>query len=140
MFHLNPFLPAFTDQHTRKAPHIFLKGVLQRRLDALAECGNTILGDFKYLIEGEQLNFNKVARFYSAMCKDILEERKRMGGDWEVVYAAPTRALRDHIRKELDYDVTFVVLNMNRKDQITRIKETHGFPKSSYEKYELPKV
>jgi gluconate kinase len=135
MFHLNPYVLAFADHHTRKAPKNFLKGVSQRRIDAVAECGNAITGEFKYLLEGEQFDFNKVATFYSAMCKDILKEKKRMRGDWVVVHAVPTRELRDHIRKELDDDVTFLVLNMSRKDQVTRIKERQGFRESSMEMF-----
>ena len=105
------------------------------RIDAVAECGNAISGEFKYMLEGEQFDFNKVARFYSEMCKDILKERKRMGGDFVIAHAVPTRALRDHIRKELDCDITFVVKNMSRKDQLTRIKGKQGFQKSLTEMF-----
>ena len=49
-----------------------------------------------------------------------------MGGDWAIVHAVPTRALRDHLRKELGPDLVFVVLNMSKEDQDKRVRGRHG--------------
>lgn len=35
---------------------------------------------------------------YAEMCKDILRERKRMGGDWAIATALIDRQIRDYIR------------------------------------------
>lgn len=62
----------------------------------------------------------------SAMCKDIAKERRRIGGDWAVAQAVPTREMREFIKKELGPDLIFVVLNMTKKEQLERIKARHG--------------
>merc|ERR1712018_245499 len=60
------------------------------------------------------------------MGEDIAKEQKRIGGDWVVAQAVPTRKLRDHIRKQLGPNLIFIVLHMTKEDQIARLKERHG--------------
>ena len=78
------------------------------------------------MIRGENYRIESVENFYSGLCKDIKKERNRIGGDWVVTQAVPFRAFRHHIRKELDRDVIFVVLNMSKEDQMVRLMKRHG--------------
>ena len=87
------------------------------------------------MLEGNKFDFHIVATFYSAMCRDILNEKKRIGGDFVVAHAVPTVALRDHIRAEVGSDIIFVVLNMEKEDQMARIKERQGFGESLIEMF-----
>ena len=60
------------------------------------------------------------------MCKDIMAERKRVGGNWAIAQAVPTRELRDVIRKELGPQLEFVILSLTQDAQKERIKKRHG--------------
>ena len=56
------------------------------------------------------------------MCDNILEERNRVGGDWVVAQAVPSRKLRDLIRSKLGADLVFVVLNLDKDLQQERLR------------------
>jgi len=123
MNHLNPYVPTDVDEPTLAMfTQKFLKGVSQERLDVVAEG----VIDFMGMIDGKEYNFEKLCQFYSAMSKDIDTEQKRIGGDWAVAHAVPTRKFRDHIRKQLGSNLIFVVLHMSKEDQVERIKGRHG--------------
>jgi len=126
MNHVNPFIPPEAEEPSMaqmgQFPLIPLKGVPQDRIDAATDC----MKDFMQLLEGKQYDTKKVEKFYSFMCQDIAAQRRRIGGDWVVAHAVPTRAIRDHIRAGLGPDLIFVVLNMTHEDQLKRVKARHG--------------
>lgn len=123
MSHVNPYIPPDAEEPSLATlKQKFLTGVPQDRIDDVADC----LCEFKAMMEGNEFNSKNLCRFYSALCKDIARERKRIGGDWVIAHAVPTREFRDHFRAELGPDLIFVVLNMTREDQAARIKERHG--------------
>ena len=72
------------------------------------------------------INYKTAENYYTSMCKDIAAEKRRMGGDFVVAHAVPTRAFRDHIREQLGPDLIFVVLNMEKEDARKRIMARHG--------------
>ena len=123
MGHMNPYVP--TDV---KEPSIamcaqkFLKGVPQHRLDTVASG----MPEFMGLLDGKEYDFEKLCKLYSLMSEDIAKEQRRIGGDWAVAHAVPTRKFRDHIRKQLGTNLIFIVLHMTKEDQIARIKGRHG--------------
>ena len=121
--HVNPYIPPDVEEPSlatsKQKP---LAGVPQDRLDAV----NNGIKDFMAMIRGEDYQKESVLNFYSGLCRDIKKERKRLGGNWAVAQAVPFRSQRDHIKKELDHDVIFVVLNMSKEDQMQRIKQRHG--------------
>ena len=54
---------------------------------------------------------------------------ERVGGDWVVAQAVPSRKLRDLIKSKLGPDLQFVVLNLDKDHQEDRLKpreETFG--------------
>lgn len=126
--HVNPYLPPDVEEPTlavsKQKP---LCGVPQDRIDSV----NNGIKDFMAMIRGEEYKRESVEKFYSGMCNDIKKERRRLGGDWAVAEAVPSRAFREHIRKELDNDVIFVVLHMSREDQMKRVAKRHGDEQSS---------
>ena len=63
--------------------------------------------------------------FYKEMAQYVKNERNRIGGDWAVAQAVPTRALRDEIKKILP-DVTFVTLTIKEDALQKRIENRHG--------------
>lgn len=82
----------------------------------------------EFLVNQEKLSANVTSdrsptdRYYTLMAKDILKERKRVGGDWVVVFAMAKRVDRDVIRKVLGNDLTFVVLDIPLELVIERLK------------------
>jgi len=121
--HLNPYVPKDATEPTLSAmAQNFLKGVSQERLDACASAEQ----DFEDLMQGKNCHQKKLFDLYTIMANDIAKERKRMGGDWAVAQAVPTRVLRDHIRTKLGPDLLFVVLHMTKEDQEKWIRARHG--------------
>ena len=59
------------------------------------------------------------------MAQYVKDERNRIGGDWAVAQAVPTRALRDEIKKILP-DVTFVTLTLKEDVLRKRLEARHG--------------
>ena len=63
---------------------------------------------------------HKLEIFYS---ENILQERKRIGGDWLVAQAFPTMKLRDLIKSKLGPNLQFVVLNLDKDHQEERLMQ-----------------
>ena len=122
--HVNPYIPPDVEEPSTEgfATQKFLKGLSQERIDAAVSSES----EFDALTKGESTETKNLCKMYSEMAKDIAKERKRLGGDWAVTQAVPTRKLRDHIRAELGPDLIFVVLHMTKEDQEARIKARHG--------------
>ena len=123
MNHLNPYVPTDVEEPTLATfTQKHLTGVPQERIDIAAQ--GTL--NFMALIDGKEHDFESICKFYSLMAKDIDTEQKRIGGDWAVAHAVPTRKFRDHIRKVLGPNLIFIVLHMTKEDQVARIKQRHG--------------
>merc|ERR1712018_565734 len=130
MNHLNPYVPTDVDEPTlAMMSQNFLSGVPQERIDIVADGYN----NFMAMGDGQEYNYEKLSKFYSAMAENVAAEQKRIGGDFVVAQAVPTRALRDHIRTKLGSNLIFVVLHMSREDQFNRIKARHGDEKNMLE-------
>jgi len=120
---LNPYLPPdFEEPMDGFFKQNFLKEVSQERIDGLAYAHD----DFMALLNGKDYNLEPIKNFYSEMCKDILKERNRLGGDWAVVHAIPKKELRDHCKELLGSDLIFIVLNMSKEDQLERVVKRGG--------------
>jgi len=122
--HVNPYIPPDVEGEisyatTKQKP---LKGVPQERIDAVSNA----MKDFMKMIQGEEYDPKIIEKYYTELCKDIKNEKNRLGGDWVVAQAVMTRSLRDHIKEELGPDLTFVVLNMTMDDQKKRLLSRQG--------------
>ena len=123
MNHMNPYVSTNSDEPSlAMMSQKFLKGIPQDRIDCVAAG----LGPFMDFIEGREYDLDNVCNFYGAMCKDIANEQKRIGGDFAIAQAVPTRKIRDFIRTKLGENLIFMVLHMSREDQMARIKGRHG--------------
>ena len=59
------------------------------------------------------------------ICKNILRQKQRLGGNFAVAQATPTKFQRDIIRKYLGPSVIFVVLSLSGECQEKRLKARH---------------
>ena len=75
------------------------------------------------LLKGDLTEQEKVFPFFKAMSKDIATEKRKIGGDWAVAFAVPTRKMRDVIKEECN--ATFVVLTVSKETQQNRISRRH---------------
>ena len=73
-----------------------------------------------------ELDENPGMRFVKYMADMIGYERKRIGGDWVVAQAVPTRNLRDVIRKSLGKDLIFIILSPKKETTLERLTKRHG--------------
>jgi len=85
------------------------------------------------VIEGKETNKEILESYYKAQCDDILQERKRIGGDWAIAAVTLTREVRDLVRANLGTDLLFVILSMNMEDVRKRVKERHHGDDSAVE-------
>ena len=69
--------------------------------------------------------FEKGLAMYKAMSNYVKAEKSRIGGDWVVAQAVPSRALRDEIRKLLP-NVIFITLTIDEEALKTRLEIRHG--------------
>ena len=58
------------------------------------------------------------------MAQDILSEKAKIGGDWVVTDAIPTRKIRDVVKKECN--ATFIVLIVSEDVQKKRLEKRHA--------------
>ena len=79
---------------------------------------------FAEMAEGNLANEELTYPFFKIMAQDIASEKKRIGGDWVVTMALPTRKMRDVIKEECD--AIFVIMIINEEVQAQRIKERHS--------------
>ena len=61
-------------------------------------------------------------------CKHILAQKKRLGGDFAVARATPTRYYRTLLRKVLGPDLVFIVLNLDSECGEARLRARHPRP------------
>jgi len=117
MFGLNPYVgaaPKGLTQFGTKA----LSGIPRERTEV---CRGT-LGGYRKLLKGEKVDDKIWEDFYELLCKDILRERKKLGGNWVVTQAVYSRTARDIIRRKMGADLILVVLETEEEDlQIERL-------------------
>ena len=120
---VNPYIPPNTNEPISSVgKQTRLKGIPQERLDVLARYSMA----FKSMCNGQDFDMSCLEAGYDEMCKDIIRERARIGGDWVIAHSAKTKSLRDYIRTKLGPDLTFVALDMNKELQKRRLEHRHG--------------
>ena len=126
--HVNPYIPPDVEEPSlatiKQKPLI---GVPQERIDAVTYGLNDLIAMFK----GEKYDKSKLEVYYTELCKNIKAEKNRIGGDWVVAHAVPSRGFRDFVKKQLGPRSIFIVLNMSREDVKQRLDNRHGNEQAS---------
>ena len=118
---VDPFIPLDVDEPghaTSKQKRI--RGFSKE--DLLSFSGLEKLGE--NLLKGDLTEQECVFPFFKAMSKDIATEKRKIGGDWVVAFAAPTRKIRDVIKEECN--AIFVVLTVSEETQKQRVSGRHA--------------
>jgi len=72
-----------------------------------------------------------LSELYIHQSLDVARERKRLGGDFVVAGVAPSRKLRDLIRKNIGEDIVIIVLEMDREMRMDRLRKRHDAEKGT---------
>ena len=123
LLHTNPYVPldavSSAGAFFKQPP---LKGIDRKRVDGCIQ-GDNFYANLAKGIDEEA--HQRASAFYQVMAQYVKDERQRIGGDWAVAQAVPTRALRDEIKKILP-DVTFVTLTLKEDVLRKRLEARHG--------------
>ena len=118
----NPYVPISVDEPsiaTANQPSV--KGLSKEVISTFSALGKFYLEDLpKGDISDQELAFP----YFIALSQDIASEKAKIGGNWAVAFAAPTRKIRDVIKKECQ--ATFVVLTVSQETQEQRVKGRHS--------------
>ena len=84
-------------------------------------------GEFEKMTQGnmEEMDWEKTKPFYTNISNDVDTQKKRIGGNFAIAQAVPSRELRDHIRLTLP-DCIFITLTVTKENQKKRILARHG--------------
>ena len=80
-----------------------LKGPGMKERAAVAQIYKEACGR---IMQGQPCNTDELKKFYTAMATDILNEKKRIGGNWAVAHMILQREVRDHLR--LDFSLIHI--------------------------------
>ena len=72
-----------------------------------------------------EVDWEKLKPFYTNMAKDVVAQKKRIGGNFSIAQAVTSQEMRDHIRLTIP-DCIFITLTLTQESQIKRIKARHG--------------
>ena len=86
---------------------------------------------FAEMAEGNLSNQHIAFPFLKILGQDIAMEKAKIGGDWVIAMALPTRQMRDVIKRECS--ATFVILGMDESTQRKRIEARHSHGDESTE-------
>ena len=81
---------------------------------------------FQGMAEGQGANTAEARRFFIEMAKNVRQEKDRIGGNWVVAQAVPTREMRDCIKDILGPEAIFVTLTLSEETQKERVKARHS--------------
>ena len=102
---------------------LFFQGITQENEDRVQDVNEF----YVKMSEKQELDEEQGGRAYKYMSECVSYERRRIGGDWAVAQAVPTRRLRDVIRKNLGKDkVVFILIGLEPEATRKRLNIRHG--------------
>jgi len=118
----NPYIPLdVSEPSLAMAKQNHVKGTKKSTLEEIKIAWDFYLTD---LPKGNKTNEEKTFPFFRLMAQDILSEKAKIGGDWVVTDAIPTRKIRDVVKKECN--ATFIVLTVSEEVQKARLEKRHA--------------
>ena len=81
---------------------------------------------FQGMSQGKSPNTPEAKRFFIEMAKNVKFEKERLGGNFVVAQAVPTRELRDCIKDILGPEAIFVTLTLSEDTRMQRVEARHS--------------
>ena len=97
----------------------FFKGMTKEQIEDVDK-GQILYSDIS---SGRKFNVEDAKRFYGAMAKIVVHERKRLGGDFAIAQAIPTRELRDFVRIICGPDLILIILVLPKQTALDRLQK-----------------
>ena len=100
-------------------------------VDVLAKCGE-VFQEIQQAMEFKEEHIEKMQPMFDLMAKDIIHQRKRLGGNMVIAQAINNEKQREKMRKLIGPDLVFIVLGMSKECQKKRVMARHGedFPEA----------
>ena len=77
--------------------------------------------DFNLMIDLKPYNVEVIKDFSKEMALNVLKHKNRLGGNFAVAFALPTRVLRDSCKEVLGDQLIFVCLRLTKEANAKRI-------------------
>ena len=95
----NPFVPLDADDPSMSSMYQkSVKGPGLKERQALLKSMRPIWGAW---MQGEEYDQEKFNEFFSEMARDVLQQKKRIGGNWAIAMVIPTAAARETLRSNI---------------------------------------
>ena len=82
--------------------------------------------EFIKMINNQPVDFLKIKPSMQALAKNVVQHKKRLGGNFAVAQAVPNRLLRDAMKEVLGPECLFVVLRLKKETNAKRVEERHA--------------
>ena len=94
-------------------------------MDVFSEVGE-IFQEIQQKLEFTQEHMEKLKPMLDLLAKDIIHQRKRLGGNMVIAQAINSQKQRERMRKLIGPDLVFIVLGLSKECQMKRVKARHG--------------
>ena len=103
-------------------------------MDCISQLGE-IFQEIQQKLEFTQEHMEKLQPFLDLLAKDIIHQRKRLGGNMVIAQAINSQKQRERMRNLIGPDLVFIVLGMSKECQKKRVIARHGedFPETFME-------
>ena len=102
-----------------------LQGVSKECMDAM-DITTEVFKQVQEKMEFNEEMIEKLQPMYDCMAKDIIAQRKRLGGNMAIAQAVNSAKQREFLRKMVGPDLVFIVLSMSKECQKGRVMARHG--------------
>ena len=99
-----------------------MQGRSKEDIEALGKC----FPEFEKLIKQQPYDAEGVKPFYRILAKDIVRYKDRIGGNFAVAQAVPTREFRDCLKEVFGPQATFVTIRLSKETNAKRIEARHA--------------
>ena len=120
---VNPFIPLDEDEPSMaQMKQKAIKGRDIEMVETIKDC----FPEFEKMVKNMPYDAELVKPFFRTLAKDIVKHKQRLGGNFAVSQAVPTRVLRDCIKEIFGPQGIFVVLRLAKETNAKRVAGRHA--------------
>ena len=120
---VDPFIPLDVDEPS--LAQMKQKAIKGRSVEIL-ESMKTCFPEFEKMIKHMPYDVENVKPFFRILAQDIVRHKQRLGGNFAVAQAVPTRVLRDCMKDIFGPQGIFVVLLLTKETNAKRVASRHA--------------
>ena len=120
---VNPFIPLDEDEPSMaQMKQKAIKGRDIEMVETIKDC----FPEFEKMVKNMPYDAELVKPFFRTLAKDIVKHKQRLGGNFAVAQAVPTRVFRDCIKEIFGPQGIFVVLRLAKETNAKRVAGRHA--------------